>query len=612
MKFRRLYLSLLFFTFSFAIQAQNRATLTNTVNSNIYANGAHAITGPILNSVLQNVINGEANLLTDSAQLGLWQFNSGVTYYYRKLVMHGPSFTQDTLYICSNPAGHTGAWSAADFTWVATRTSGLSGSGTVNYITKWSNSAGLGNSYLYQVNAYSPITLSTQPIIHYPASTVVENDNTGDTSLNIWNTGGWEAYHNGNYLFLNTSGIILSGQTSLQLSTGVGYGINMDGTNGIYAPNNGSMLFQDIISGGFNNFILNFNYSTYKNRLGINCSPTAPIDDSAGAGTIPMRIRDISMAPGKVFTCLDALGNGDWQNPAYTGTVTSVSAGNLSPLFTTSVSNPTTTPSISFSLSTVSANKFLGGNTSGSAAVPTYRSIYAVDLPATLDSAISLTTPGVIFSTPVTFTKSGHTASGTLSLISQSAYTILGNNTSSAATPTFFAPVLASALFQNQGTTTTVLHGNASGNPSWGAVSLTVDVSGTLPILNGGTGGTYISCDSIGSDSVSAYINGHSKLIENDTNYSSGSAGNNLAYGVVITASFNNIVDGEVVSILYNKKTSKNAQWTFPNTANISQASAATISGQKATFVGSTSSQFLVKIQRFGGRYIVSIIQTQT
>ena len=40
----------------------------------------------------------------------------------------------------------------------------------------------------------------------------------------------------------------------------------------------------------------------------------------------------------------------------------------------------------------------------------------------------------------------------------------------------------------NQGTTTTVLHGNASGNPSFGAVSLTADVSGTLPVGNGGTG----------------------------------------------------------------------------------------------------------------------------
>lgn len=39
---------------------------------------------------------------------------------------------------------------------------------------------------------------------------------------------------------------------------------------------------------------------------------------------------------------------------------------------------------------------------------------------------------------------------------------------------------LASAQHANQGTTTTVLHGNAAGNPSWAAVSLTTDATGTL------------------------------------------------------------------------------------------------------------------------------------
>ncbi len=38
------------------------------------------------------------------------------------------------------------------------------------------------------------------------------------------------------------------------------------------------------------------------------------------------------------------------------------------------------------------------------------------------------------------------------------------------------------------GTTATVLHGNAAGLPTWGAVSLTADVSGVLPSASGGTG----------------------------------------------------------------------------------------------------------------------------
>jgi hypothetical protein len=38
------------------------------------------------------------------------------------------------------------------------------------------------------------------------------------------------------------------------------------------------------------------------------------------------------------------------------------------------------------------------------------------------------------------------------------------------------------------GTTTTLLHGNASGAPTFGAASLTADVTGTLPVGSGGTG----------------------------------------------------------------------------------------------------------------------------
>ena len=48
------------------------------------------------------------------------------------------------------------------------------------------------------------------------------------------------------------------------------------------------------------------------------------------------------------------------------------------------------------------------------------------------------------------------------------------------------APTVLGSL----GTTTTVLHGNAAGAPTFGAVSLTADVTGTLPIANGGTGTT--------------------------------------------------------------------------------------------------------------------------
>ena len=59
---------------------------------------------------------------------------------------------------------------------------------------------------------------------------------------------------------------------------------------------------------------------------------------------------------------------------------------------------------------------------------------------------------------------------------------------SASAAGTCTTATLAGAQFANQGTTTTILHGNAAGNPSWAAVSLTADITGTLAVGNGGTG----------------------------------------------------------------------------------------------------------------------------
>lgn len=62
--------------------------------------------------------------------------------------------------------------------------------------------------------------------------------------------------------------------------------------------------------------------------------------------------------------------------------------------------------------------------------------------------------------------------------------------------------VLASADYANQGTTTTVLHGNAAGNPSWGAVDLSTDVTGSLPAAS--VAGTALVAAAIGT-TVQAY-----------------------------------------------------------------------------------------------------------
>lgn len=55
------------------------------------------------------------------------------------------------------------------------------------------------------------------------------------------------------------------------------------------------------------------------------------------------------------------------------GTVTAFSAGNLSPLFTTSVANPTTTPALSFTISNAAQNSIFAGPASGGAGNPSFQ-----------------------------------------------------------------------------------------------------------------------------------------------------------------------------------------------------------------------------------------------
>lgn len=153
--------------------------------------------------------------------------------------------------------------------------------------------------------------------------------------------------------------------------------------------------------------------------------------------------------------------NTSWSTVASSsGTVTTFSAGSLSPLFSTSVATATTTPALTFSITNANAHTFFG-NFTGSSTAPSYSS-----------------------------------------------------------------PSLASADFINQGSTTTLLHGNAAGNPSWSAVSLTTDISGILPVANGGTNITSYAIGDLLYASTSSVL---SKLADVAT-------GNALISGGVTTA----------------------------------------------------------------------------
>jgi hypothetical protein len=141
----------------------------------------------------------------------------------------------------------------------------------------------------------------------------------------------------------------------------------------------------------------------------------------------------------------------------------------------------------------------------GESAYVYYNGTDYVKLSSTVATGVTSFTAGTTGLTPSTATTGAVTLAGTLAVANGGtgltagtsggvlAYTATGTLASSAAL-TANALVLgggagaAPAPLGSLGTTSTVLHGNAAGAPTFGAVALGTDVSGTLPVANGGTG----------------------------------------------------------------------------------------------------------------------------
>jgi hypothetical protein len=79
------------------------------------------------------------------------------------------------------------------------------------------------------------------------------------------------------------------------------------------------------------------------------------------------------------------------------------------------------------------------------------------------------------------------------------------------------------------GTSTQVLHGNASGAPTWSAVSLTADVSGTLPVANGGTNLTSFTANGLVYASSTSALTTNAGLTFNGTDFAVGANNDNTA-----------------------------------------------------------------------------------
>lgn len=184
--------------------------------------------------------------------------------------------------------------------------------------------------------------------------------------------------------------------------------------------------------------------------------------------------------------------------PAGTGTVTSVGMTGDGVIFNSSVTGSpiTTSGTLTPTLLTQTANRFLAGPTTGSAATPTFRALVTADLPAGVGTvtSVAMTGDGVIFNSTVS--GSPITASGTLipALLTHTANTVFaGPTTGSAATPTFRALVTAD-LPAGTGTVTSVamtgdgviFNATVSGSP--------VTTSGTLiPALLTHTANTVLA-----------------------------------------------------------------------------------------------------------------------
>jgi hypothetical protein len=150
------------------------------------------------------------------------------------------------------------------------------------------------------------------------------------------------------------------------------------------------------------------------------------------------------------------------------GTVTSFSAGNLSPLFTTSVTSPTSTPNISFT-GTPQAQNLFYASPNGATGLPTFRAILESDLPSLSTTYVpvarTLTINGTTYDLTADRSWTIPTNSGTVTSVGlsmPSAFTVTNSPITGSGTIAVTGAGLSSQYIRGDGQLAT-LPSNASG-----------------------------------------------------------------------------------------------------------------------------------------------------
>ena len=184
----------------------------------------------------------------------------------------------------------------------------------------------------------------------------------------------------------------------------------------------------------------------------------------------------------------DGTGHLSWTNPS-SGSVTSVGLS-LPSIFTVTNSPVTSSGTLTATFNTQPANYGFFGPASGSAAAPTFRALVANDIPSL--SAIYLPLSGgtltgtlngtdAVFSSTISASNFSGSSSGTNT--GDQTITLTGDVTGSG-TGSFATSIVATS----NSTLTTLSALSLPTSQLSGSISLTTQVSGILPVANGGTG----------------------------------------------------------------------------------------------------------------------------